>query len=279
MSTQTQVMAEPVTKEGNVFRATNAHKGRKVVVTPHNSSMQHLYYARTILDRGGNGVSFETGKRETGLIVVGGSAELRVNEEKISLGTYDAIYIPRNSQVSISSAAGCDIAEFAAEVDNDYPLQVVRYADLKQDKTLHFVTGSDATRRELNIMFGKNVKAGRIMAGLTLSEPGNWTSWPPHEHAVLAEELYVYTHMPPPAFGLQLVYTNTHEPELVTIVRDGDAVLMPRGYHPNVAAPGHRIGFLWAMAAHREVEDRQFGVVNVQPGFGAGGSGLDQARK
>jgi 5-deoxy-glucuronate isomerase len=50
-------------------------------------------------------------------------------------------------------------------------------------------------------------------------------------------------------------------------VRDGDAVLIPSGYHPNVAVPGHRIAFLWAMAAHREVEDRQFGVVNVQPAF------------
>jgi 5-deoxy-glucuronate isomerase len=53
----------------------------------------------------------------------------------------------------------------------------------------------------------------------------------------------------------------------VTVVRDGDAVLMPGGYHPNVAVPGHRIAFLWALAAHREVEDRQYGVVNVQPEF------------
>jgi len=33
------------------------------------------------------------------------------------------------------------------------------------------------------------------------------------------------------------------------------------------------------MAAHREVEDRQFGVVNVQPGFDQGGSGLEASRK
>jgi len=68
-----------------------------------------------------------------------------------------------------------------------------------------------------------------------------------------------------------------HSP--VTVVRDGDAVLMPAGYHLNVSVPGHRIGFLWAMAAHCEVEDRQFGVVNVQPEFQQGGSGLEAARK
>jgi hypothetical protein len=33
------------------------------------------------------------------------------------------------------------------------------------------------------------------------------------------------------------------------------------------------------MAAHREVEDRQFGVVNVQPGFNQGLTGLEAGRK
>jgi len=33
------------------------------------------------------------------------------------------------------------------------------------------------------------------------------------------------------------------------------------------------------MAAHREAEDRQFGVVNVQRGFDQGGSGLEAGRK
>jgi 5-deoxy-glucuronate isomerase len=33
------------------------------------------------------------------------------------------------------------------------------------------------------------------------------------------------------------------------------------------------------MAAHREKVDRQFGLVNVQPGFNQGGSGLEASRK
>jgi 5-deoxy-glucuronate isomerase len=52
---------------------------------------------------------------------------------------------------------------------------------------------------------------------------------------------------------------------------------MPAGYHPNVAAPGSCINFLWMMAAHTEVADRQFGVVNVHPAYAAGGSGLEAA--
>ena len=116
------------------------------------------------------------------------------------------------------------------------------------------------------------------MAGVTFSEPGNWTSWPPHEHAAMLEEAYLYIDMPAPSFGVQLVYTDAREPELATIVREGDVVLMPQGYHPNVAAPGGVINFLWMMAANREDDDRQYGVVNVHPDFAAMGSGLDKGR-
>jgi hypothetical protein len=38
------------------------------------------------------------------------------------------------------------------------------------------------------------------------------------------------------------------------------------------------INFLWMMAAHRETEDRLFGVVNVHPDFAQGGSGLEPGR-
>ena len=68
-------------------------------------------------------------------------------------------------------------------------------------------------------------------------------------------------------------------PSLVQVVREGDVVVMPKGYHPNVAAPGGSINFLWMMAANREGEDRQFGVVNVQPEFNTGATGLEASQK
>ena len=95
----------------------------------------------------------------------------------------------------------------------------------------------------------------------------------------MLEEMYVYFDMPDPAFAIQMVYHDTEYPEMVTAVRDGDAVLMPAGYHPNVSALGIRMSFLWAMAARRENEDRQFGVVNVQKAFDQGSTGIEAGRK
>ncbi|HUI54047.1 MAG TPA: 5-deoxy-glucuronate isomerase [Bryobacteraceae bacterium] len=262
-----------------IFRKTNTQLGRHVAVTPSNSTNRHLSYARIILESKLPSVAFHNGDQETGMIVLAGSAKVMVDGRAFDLTQYDGIYIPRDSAVEVSTGSNVDIAEFSSDVAHKYPVQVVRYADISKDGSLRFNAGGSATQRQVNIVLGKNVDAGRLVAGFTVSEPGNWTSWPPHEHTRMLEEMYVYFNMPDPAFAIQLVYNNTEYPELVTVVRDGDAVLMPSGYHPNVSVPGHRICFLWAMAAHREKEDRQFGVVNVQPGFGAGGSGLEASRK
>jgi 5-deoxy-glucuronate isomerase len=262
-----------------VFRRTNARAGRHISVTPENSVNKHLAYGRIMLNDATKSVQFETAGRETGFIALSGSATVRVNEQSFDLIQYDGIYIPRDCSVEVTTQRGVDLAEFSADVERIYPLKVVRFAEISKDPALKFTAGGPGQQRNLNIVLGKNIEAGRLVAGFTVSEPGNWTSWPPHEHAALLEEMYVYFDMPEPAFGIQLVYNETEYPELVTVVRDGDAVLMPSGYHPNVSVPGHRICFLWAMAAHREVEDRQFGVVNVQPGFGTGGSGLEASRK
>jgi 5-deoxy-glucuronate isomerase len=262
-----------------VVRNTAARKGRSVAVSPATTASRHLHYGRIVLDAGDQPVRFETHDRETGLICLRGRASVAVGGGTHTLGRYDTLYAPRESHVVVTAEAeGCDLAEVAAPVAGRHPVQIVRFADVQRDPGLHFETGGPAARRDLNVLIGKNVQAGRIMAGVTFSQPGNWTSWPPHEHAAMLEEAYLYIDMPSPAFGVQLVYTDTREPELVTIVREGDVVLMPQGYHPNVAAPGSSINFLWMMAANREDVDRQYGVVNVQPEFASLGSGLDKGR-
>jgi 5-deoxy-glucuronate isomerase len=262
-----------------VFRKTNGHRGRHLFITTENSSMRHLAYGRIVLDQVSPAETFITGNRETGLILLAGAASVAVDGKSVELVKHDALYIPRDSSVTVRTSTEVDIAEFSSDVTGRYPLQIVRHAEIAKDPGLKFDTGGPSSTRHLNMLLAKNVEAGRLIVGFTVAEPGNWTSWPPHEHAEMLEEMYVYFDMPAPGYGIQLVYNDTESPELVTVVRDGDAVLMPSGYHPNVSVPGHRICFLWAMAAHREVADRQFGVVNVQPGFTQVPSGLEAGRK
>jgi 5-deoxy-glucuronate isomerase len=251
-----------------IFRNTNRHLGRHISVTPSNSTNRHLSYGRIILNRSMPSVSFGKGEQETGLICLSGSGMVQVDGESFKFTQYDSIYIPRDSKMEVCTTGEADFAEFSADVENGYPLRFVPYEDVSKDSTLKFTAGSSANLRQVSVCLGKNIVAGRLLLGFTVSEPGNWTSWPPHEHAEMLEEMYVYFDMPRPAYGIQLLYDNAESPDLVTVVREGDAVLMPAGYHPNVSVPGHRIKYLWAMAAQREKEDRRYGVFNTQPDFG-----------
>lgn len=265
----------PIQPQTCVVRDTGARRGRHLSVTPQTTAARHLHFGRIVLNAS-ESLDFSTEDRETAFVCLKGSAS--VNEQ--TLGLYDALYLPRDTDVAIRAGSdGCDLAEVAAPVDAQYPVQLVRFQDIQNDPALHFRTGGPSSERDLNVLIGKNVQAGRIMAGVTFSRPGNWTSWPPHEHARLAEEAYLYIDMPDPGWGIQLVYNDPRNPELVAVVREGDCVLMPQGYHPNVSAPGGTINFLWMMAAVREGDDRQFGVVNVQPEYAQGGSGLEASQK
>jgi 5-deoxy-glucuronate isomerase len=268
-----------LTADQCVIRGTHAGKGRTRSVEPGSTAARHLHYGRIVLDAGAETLGFATGGLETAFIALRGRAEVVAADRSFALAPYDSLYLPRDTEVQVSPGAeGCDLAEIAAPVGRAYPLQFVSWESVQKDPGLHFKVGDPPTERMLNILIGKNVEAGRIVAGVTFSTPGNWTSWPPHEHSEMLEEAYLYFDMPAPSWGIQLVYTNPTAPELAVVVREGDVVLMPGGYHPNVAAPGGSINFLWMMAAHREGVDRQFGVVNVQPEYAAGGSGLDRGR-
>ena len=68
---------------GIVFRNTNAGTGRQLAVTPENSAMKHLAYARVILNSATPAVSFASGGRETALICLSGRANVKTDGQEV----------------------------------------------------------------------------------------------------------------------------------------------------------------------------------------------------
>ena len=271
-----EIKQNPITPETCFVPQTHKGKGRRTAVAPGPTAARYLHYGRITLDAADAPESFNSEDHEIGLICLKGTATVTTGVESFQLEQYDAVYVSRDSDIEVRPGpSGCDLAEVSAPVEKRYPVKFVSYKEVRNNPRLHLIAGKPPAERDLNVLIGANVEAGRIMAGVTFSTPGNWTSWPPHEHSKLLEEAYLFIDMPAPSFGVQFVYTDPNKPELVQVVREGDCVLMPQGYHPNVAAPGGQINFLWMMAAIKEGEDRLYGVVNVQPEYAAGGSGLE----
>jgi 5-deoxy-glucuronate isomerase len=115
--------------------------------------------------------------------------------------------------------------------------------------------GRGSYSREVHNLFVTDGHARRLMIGETFNPPGNWSSYPPHKHdgrdgEPKLEEVYYFRLDPPQGFGQQMLYTADGE-SVTHAVRDGDAVLLPYGYHPVSAPPGYRLYYLWGMAGEQ----------------------------
>ncbi len=101
-------------------------------------------------------------------------------------------------------------------------------------------------------------KARRLIVGETFNPPGNWSSYPPHKHdshlpgvEAPLEEVYYYRFNPANGFALQRIYDppgTAGRLDHAFVVEEGDTMVLPRGYHPVVAAAGYRLYYLWILA-------------------------------
>ena len=200
-----EMSQKPITPETCFVPRTHEGHGRRTAVAPGPTAARYLHYGRITLNAGDAAVEFANNDHETGLICLTGNAKVNANGETFALGQYDTVYVPRDSTITVEAgAAGCDLAEVSAPVAKRYPTKFVSYKEVRENPKLHLIAGKPPAERDLNVLIGANVEAGRIMAGVTFSTPGNWTSWPPHEHSKLLEEAYLFIDMPAPSFGVQL---------------------------------------------------------------------------
>src|SRR5437764_834558 len=136
---QAQIKLENIDPATCVVKATHLHKGRTITVKPGETASRNLFYGRIRLDAGDAPIAFENGSHETGLICLKASGHVSTGGQTFSMNRYDALYIPRNSQVTVSSDEEFDLAELSAPVERQYPLQFVAFNDIRQDSSLHFV--------------------------------------------------------------------------------------------------------------------------------------------
>ncbi len=253
-----------------IFRKTNIHEGYREIFSPQTGALHFLTYARLVFERGIGTHTLKGDDREWSLFVIRAPACVRVNGQTFDLELHDILYLPRRTDAEITGEAGTDIALGGCPADHDSQPQLVRYREI-QDKPefcIEVGTADLGTRRTIYNMLGGNVKASRLLAGFTVGTPGAWTSWPPHEHQDSKEEFYLFFDMPRPAFSVQFVYPDAEHMDFVEVVREGDCVTIPHGYHPTAAAPGYSTVFHWVMAAYDpdKHRDLKYGI-NIQPDY------------
>lgn len=250
-----------------LIRNTAARKGRTVFCSPATSDFRYISAARIVLDTECPRVTAVNEGAETTLLVLHGSGRVSVDGTTYDVARLDGVYVPRGAEFTVETDGALDILEGSAPTELLFPAAHVRHEENRVREGMYLKVGAEPFYREIHKVIAENVEGAKLLTGVTMSSPGNWTSWPPHEHAATQEELYLFFDMPRPGFGTQFVYTDLAAPELITPVYEDDAVTLVKGYHPNVAAPGYPINFAWLLCSLEDRTYRKVGGVNVQPEF------------
>lgn len=201
--------------------------------------------------------------REAVLLLLQGAATVHGGEQGGNVGprrsVFDdlpwAVYIPPGVPLEVRARESILAAVATAPSAARTRVQLIS-PDLVSER----VVGANNWTRKVRSVVDQRVSE-RLLVGETVNPPGNWSSYPPHKHDRLTdagelpmEEVYYYTVRPDSGFGLQLIYSTPDDPETldqIYRVRGGDIVLLPRGYHPVVAAAGYELHYVWAIAGPR----------------------------
>jgi len=235
--------------------------------------LRHLSFTIVELGPGFGQYEFETGEEEIALSFYKGAVEVRSGlwsariPPRASLKQPGpVVYLPPGSKVTLAAPAGP--ARIAVSGTPGDPAGKI--ALIGPDSVMVSETGKDNWRRMVYTHIADNLPSARLIVGETVSQPGGWTSCPPHKHdrfrgaEVPMEEFYYFHCDPPQGFGFIRVYTGKDDAQpfdQAFPVEHGDTVLIPRGYHPVSACPGYTLNYLWVMAG----EARKYGAWQDDP--------------
>lgn len=207
----------------------------------------------------GDEYTFNSSDYEIGLVILTGKCNVKVDEtifnslgarRNVFDGNAYAVYIPNDKSVRIEALEDVEVAICKTKVKTEEDVKLVKPEDvIVRD------VGVYNWRRDVKDIIDKRIKAKRLLIGETINPPGNWSSYPPHKHdtnnypeEVKLEEVYFYKLNPENGFGLQRVYTAEGDVENVYLIENNSLLMIKRGYHPVVAAPGYQLYYLWILA-------------------------------
>ncbi len=160
-----------------------------------------------------------------------------------------AAYLPADAELDVHATSDAELLLATSRFGDVEPNGDVVLVD--PSRVTVQVHGRDAWEREVHDIAVDQVPARHLMVGETFNVAGGWSSFPPHKHDGAdgepeLEEAYTFRFDPPEGFGFQAV-ERIGDPRAF-VVRDGDTVGIPSGYHPVCAAPGYRLYYCWVLS-------------------------------
>ncbi len=211
----------------------------------------------------GEELTVATGRNEMAILPLQGGCTVEVRGHRFDIAPRDSVfhkvsgfaYVPIDEEVQITSPTGGEIAMCTALAGRRIDPYAVPAAGVPVE-----VRGGGAGTRQINNFLSADMyDADKLICVEVITPESNWSSYPPHKHdefsddEVELEEIYYFRIEGEHGIGMFNLYTSDGEIGITEVVRDGDIVLVPRGYHgPAAAAPGHHMYYLNVMAGPSE---------------------------
>lgn len=251
------------------FRSSNK-TGFQEVITRKNSEMEVTEFYRLNL-QAYDKYRLIKNRMELGIAIISGKWNIKIEGKNYTCKKFDTVYKPAGREVIFESLSDRGTIYMGAAPSSNQEL--ISYK-IPFDKNLpigdrHQIHGRGVYQREIFMGIGPQDDAYRLIMGFTWGKEGQWTSWPPHEHAKHLEEIYAFFEIEYPKIAFQILFEKFENTEDVSVipVRSGDAVAIPREYHPCVAAPGVRCQYLWIMSARDPKTDRRYDLAENHPAY------------
>lgn len=190
---------------------------------------------------------------EVALVFLSGDAEVKVNGQRWSfMGRRDvfaglpyAAYVPPDHAYEVVARSGLELAVGMAPAKDGLAPRLITPDEVK----VEIRGGHNVTRQISHILDPGD--AEKLLCVEVYTPSGNWSSYPPHKHDVHAppaevklEEVYHYRFQPQDGWAMQRLYSDDRSLNEVVLAKHGDTVLIRRGYHPVVTAPGYDCYYL-----------------------------------
>lgn len=235
------------------------HDNRNMPIIGIEDARVPLNYFNIVKLRRGQAFEYQVPGYETAVVPATGTVDVDVGGEafpgignrgqNVWDGEPEGVFVPPSARARFhctSEAAEVFIA--GARFDGDLSPFAVRASDID---VVQYGSDDTKTHRKIKHILGSKYRdrVGRLLVSeLFTVGAGGWSGFPPHKHdtdrlplETRHDETYNFRFRPAHGFGLQLVQREDGRIGDAYHIVDGSTIILDKGYHPCVAAPGYEM--------------------------------------
>lgn len=237
--------------------------GRILDITPESAGWDNVAFSAVELTPSDpwTGVASD---RETAIVPLSGSGRVRAGDIDTPISRISVfeelgriVYLPPGTPYEITTESSLTAAVGSAPAEGRYPARVFEPSEMRVE-----IRGGGQAYRQVVHSLAHPLPAEKLILYEVFVPRGTWSGWPPHCHdgrdgSPYLEEVYYFRLDRPEGYCMHRNWRTEEEFDEAVVARDGDAVLVPKGYHTSVACPSSNMYFLNYLAGELIGDERR----------------------